>query len=146
MLLKALISRPDQDLATPVWLSNLGKVNNILVHTYPSFKRKGMFFPCCRGTLEIKLHSETDSECGIYTCGSGSQPVPQCRIFLSARGPEDPPEHYPCFQAIAAGLSTAPRTHLVSSCFGKCPHLSPCCIGLLAQRRLLRAPLTLAGW
>lgn len=126
---KALISRPDQDPAAPVWLSNLGKVNNVLVLTFPSFKRKGMLFPCCRGTLEIKLLSDTDGEYGTHTCGSGSQ----CCIFLSARGPEDPPEYYPCFQAIAAGLSTPPRAHLVSSCFGKCPRLSSCCVGLLAE-------------
>lgn len=74
---------------------------------------------------------------GKCACGSGSQPAPQGRIFLTARGPEDPPEHYPCFQAITAGLSTPSRAHLVSSCFGKCPHLPPCCVGLLAQRRLL---------
>lgn len=145
-VIKALISRPDQDPAAPVWLSNLGKVNNILVPTFPSFKRKGMLFPCCRGTLEIKLLSETGGEYGTCACGWGSQPALQCWIFLKAHGPEDPPEHYPCFEAIAAGLSTPFRAHLVSSCFGKCPHLSPYCVGLLAQRRLLCAPLTLAGW
>lgn len=57
-VIKALISRPDQDPAAPVWLSNLGKVNNILVPTFPSCKKKGMLFPYYRGTLEIKLLSE----------------------------------------------------------------------------------------
>lgn len=60
-VIKALISRPDQDLAAPVWLSNLGKVNNILVPTFPSCIRKGMLFPCCRGTLEIELLSGGES-------------------------------------------------------------------------------------
>lgn len=63
-VIKALISRPDQDPAAPVWLSNLGKVNNILEPTFPSCKREGMLFPCCRGSLEINLLSETDGEDG----------------------------------------------------------------------------------
>lgn len=78
-------------------------------------------------------------------CGSGSQPAPHCQIFLTAHGPEDPPEHYPCFHAITAGLSTPSPAHLVSSCLGKCPHLPPYCVGLLALRRLVRAPLTLCA-
>lgn len=94
-VIKALISRPDQDPAAPVWLSNLGKVNNILVPTFPSCKRKGMLFPCCRGTLGIELLSEADGEYGKCACGSGSQPMPQCWIFLTAHSPEDPPEHDP---------------------------------------------------
>lgn len=67
-VIKALISRPDQDPAAPVWLSNLGKVNNILVSTFPSCKREGKLFPCCRGSLEIKLLSETDGEYGKCAC------------------------------------------------------------------------------
>lgn len=63
-VIKALISRPDQDPAAPVWLCNLGKVNNILMPTFPSCKRKGMLFPCCRGALEINLLSETGGEYG----------------------------------------------------------------------------------
>lgn len=63
-VIKALISRPDQHPAAPVWLCNLGKVNNILVPTFPSCKRKGMLFPCCTGALEINLLSETDGEYG----------------------------------------------------------------------------------
>lgn len=82
---------------------------------------------------------------GKSECGSGSQPVPQGHTFLTAHGPEDPPELYPCFQAITAGLSTPSRAHLVSSCFGKCPHLPPYCVGLLAQRRILCAPPTLCA-
>lgn len=107
----------------------------------PAVKGRGCSFPCCRGTLGIKLLSETDGEYGKCACGSGSQPTPQCQIFLTTHGPDDPPEHDPCFQTIAAGLSTPSRAHLVSSCFGKCPHLLPYCVGLLAQRWLLHGVL-----
>lgn len=60
----------------------------------PAGKRKEMLFPCCRGALEIKFLSETDGEYGKRVRGSGSQPTPQCQIFLAAHGPADPPRRW----------------------------------------------------